>query len=137
MNFVSSTFYGSECKYLCHKSLRWHDQIYSGFYDSKISHQNLWNLEKSWRFEISYRILELWTPRLEAWFLQCFVPWRSFLPTKKAPVLASWFYWSLLLFSFALHSFLYYCVGNDLLSAVSWLHGRHGNFSDCKHYPIA
>ena len=34
--------------------------------------------------------------------------------TTAAPMLASWFYQSLSLFSFVLHSFLYYHVGGNL-----------------------
>ena len=36
------------------------------------------------------------------------------LPTAAAPTLASWFYQSLPLFSIVLHSFLHYCVGDNL-----------------------
>jgi len=39
---------------------------------------------------------------------------RAFSPTAAAPVLASWFYQSLPLFSFELHSFIDCCVGDDL-----------------------
>ena len=43
-----------------------------------------------------------------------FVSRRAFLPTLAAPMLASWFYQSLTLFSFVLYSFLHYWVGDDL-----------------------
>ena len=36
------------------------------------------------------------------------------MPTAAAPMLASWFYQSLPLFSFVVHSFLHYCVDDDL-----------------------
>ena len=36
------------------------------------------------------------------------------MPTAAAPVLASWFYQNLPLFSFVLHSFLPYCIRDDL-----------------------
>jgi len=40
------------------------------------------------------------------------VPFRQ--PTAVAPMLAYWFYQSLPLFSFVLHPFLPYCVGDNL-----------------------
>jgi len=46
-----------------------------------------------------------------------------FLPTAAAPMLASWFYQSLPLLSFVLHSFLHYCIGDDLrymLQCETW-----------------
>ena len=42
-----------------------------------------------------------------------FVPRRAFLLTAAAPMLASWFYRSLSLFSFV-YSILYCCIGDDL-----------------------
>ena len=39
---------------------------------------------------------------------------HAFLPTTAAPMLASWFYQSLPLFSFVLHSFLQHRKGDDL-----------------------
>ena len=44
---------------------------------------------------------------------RCFFPRRAFLLTAAAPTRASWFYRSLPLFSFVLHVFLHYCIGND------------------------
>jgi len=47
-------------------------------------------------------------------------------------MLTSWFYQSLPLFSFVLHSFLHYCVVTICGSTASWLHGRLSNCSDCR-----
>jgi len=44
----------------------------------------------------------------------CFIPRCAFLPTAAAPMLASWFYQSLPLFSFIVHSLFHYRVGDDL-----------------------
>ena len=44
----------------------------------------------------------------------CFVPRCAYLPTAAAPVLASWFYRNLPLFSFVLHSFLPHHIDDDL-----------------------
>jgi len=52
----------------------------------------------------------------------------AFLPTAAAPMLSSWFYQSLPLFSFVLHSFLPYNIDDDLVHTcygfVAWL-GKH------------
>jgi len=53
--------------------------------------------------------------RLDFFTDQChFVRRCAFSPTAAAPVLASWFYQSLPLFSFVLHSFLPYRIGDNL-----------------------
>ena len=44
----------------------------------------------------------------------CFVKRRAFSPTAEVPMLASWFYQSLPLFSFVLYSFLHYRIGSNL-----------------------
>ena len=55
-----------------------------------------------------------------------FILRHAFLPTATATMLAAWFYHSLSLFSFVLHSTLHYYVHDDLQYAhysfsVSWV----------------
>ena len=96
-------------------------------YDSKMSamHIKLYTYELSDRMMPSDKCNSI-TAKLWPWFLhsstRCFVPRRAFSPTAAAPMLASWFYQSLPLFSFVLHYFLHYRIGNNL--QYSGFHGR-------------
>ena len=64
----------------------------------------------------------------QSWFLyqHCFIPRHAFLPITAAPMLSSRFYQSLLLFSFVLHSFLLYHVGDELWYACYGFSARLG-----------
>jgi len=63
-------------------------------------------------------IMARYSCRLHFFTVQrCFVQRRAFSPITAALMLASWFYQNSPLFSFALHSFLSYRIGDDFWCA--------------------